>query len=98
MWPAERQIRDLSDLLLQTSLDQIGAEILNGGPRAIRYRETRVREKSMVFVAQHDDVVTVLTDERHFSLRHYNPLYSAVAPRGAFITMRPEDSGRRERL
>lgn len=99
MWPAERKIRDLSDLLQQTSLDQIGAEILNGGPRAIRYQETRCwGRRSMVFVAHHDDVVRVLTDEGDFSLRHYNPLYAAIAPPGAIIIMRPEDDERRQRL
>jgi hypothetical protein len=95
MWPAERQISDLSDLLQQTSLDQIGAEILNGGPCAVRYR---AGGQSMVFVAHRDDVVRVLTDEGDFSLCHYNPLYSAVAPRHAFIIMRPEDAERRQRL
>jgi hypothetical protein len=99
MWPAERSITDVSELLQQqTALDQIGAEILQGGPRAIRYRETRPGGTSMVFVARHADVVTVLTDEKHFSLGHYNPLYSAIAPPGATIIMRPEGKERRERL
>jgi cytochrome P450 len=98
MWPAERQTRDLSGLLQPRVVDQIGAEILNGGPQAIRYSETRADAKSMVFVAHRDDVISVLTNEDDFSLCHYNPLYSAVSPPGATIIMRPDGPERRERL
>jgi cytochrome P450 len=96
---ADRYLTDLSSLLSdQPTLDRIGAEILDGGPRAIRYCETRRDGKSMVFVARHDDVADVLTNEDDFSLWHYNPLYSAIAPPGAFIVMRPEGPRRAERL
>jgi len=99
MPPVEPKVANLSALLQQqTTLDRIGGDILSGGPRAVRYRETRAGGKSMVFVARHDDVVRVLTDEDDFSLCHYDPLYSAVAPPGAFIIMRPEGPERAERL
>jgi len=95
---SDRLTPDLSNQLMPVELDQIGKEILKGGPRAIRYRETRAGGKSMVFVAHHDEVVRVLSDEDDFSLCHYNPLYSAIAPRGAFIVMRPKGPEREERL
>ena len=99
MPPAERKTGNLSALLgQQTELDKIGAEILNAGPRAIRYRETSARGKSMVFVAQRGDVVRVLTDEADFSLCHYTPLYAAIAPPRACIIMRPEGAERAERM
>ena len=99
MRPVDRNLPDLSVLLGQEEeLDRIGAHILNGGPRAVRYRETRPGGASMVFVAHHDDVVTVLTDEAAFSLRHYGSLYSAIAPRGAYIIMRDEGPERAERM
>lgn len=97
--PDPRKVFTLSSLLgKQSELNKIGAEILNGGPRAIRYRETRPSGKTMVFVARHDDVVSVLMNEDDFSLLHYGPLYAAVAPPGAFLVMRPEGPGRAERL
>jgi cytochrome P450 len=99
MSPAERSTPDLGALLRnQAALDQIGADILNGGPRAIRYRETRAARMSMAFVAHHDEVVSVLTEESHFSVCHYDPLYAAVARPGAFLIMRPEGPERAERL
>jgi cytochrome P450 len=100
MPPPDRPIADLSALLQQsTTLDQIGAEILReGGPGAIRYRETGASGTSMVFVARHDDVARVLKCEAEFSLYHYNPLYSAIAPPGAFIVMRPEGPERAQRM
>jgi hypothetical protein len=99
MWQAERNVFDVSDLLQQqTALDQIGAEILNGGPRAVRYSENREGGTSVVFVAHRDDVVRVLTCEKCFSVCHYNSLYSAVAPPGAAIIMRPEGPVRAERM
>lgn len=99
MPPDEQKTCDLWALLMQqTKLDQIGAKILNGGPRAIRYRELRPGRKSMVFVARHDDVVRVLADEDDFSLCHYDALYSAIAPPRGVLIMRPEDRERKERL
>lgn len=90
---------DLSKLLEdQAQLDAIGARILGGGPRAIRYRERGGGGKSMVFVAHRQDVIRVLTDEDTFSLCHYDRLYAAIAPRGAFIIMRPEGAKRDQRL
>jgi hypothetical protein len=100
MPPADRYIPDLGALLRDSAtLDGIGAHILSaGGPRAVRYRETRLTGKSMVFVAHRDDVVRVLTTEKDFSLCHYDPLYSSIAPHGAFLIMRPEGPKRTQRL
>jgi Dyp-type peroxidase family len=97
MPPDDCPVADLSALLQnQIALDQIGAEILNGGPRAIRFREDG--GTSMVFVARHDDVASVLTDESNFSVRHYDPLYTAVAHRNAYLIMRPQGPERAERM
>jgi hypothetical protein len=99
MPPVDRSIANLGDLLQQPSeLDRIGAEILEGGSRAIRYRENRAGGKSMVFVARRDDVTDVLTDEARFSLCHYDPLYAAIAPPGAYLIMQPESAERTQRL
>ena len=100
MQPADIEVPDLSAILgQQGTLDGIGEKILTpGGPRAIRYRETRKDGKTMVFVAHHEDVIRVLTNEDDFSLCHYNPLYSAISPPGAFVIMRPEGPKRQERL
>jgi len=98
MWPARREIPDLKELFEPAALAQIGAEILNGGPPAIRYAETRRGGESMVFVAHHADVVRVLTDEQKFSLCKYASAYSAVAPAGASLVMRPASSDRCDRL
>jgi cytochrome P450 len=99
MTPADRYVADFSRLLQdQPKLDSIGAEILYGEHRALRYCETRPDGKTMVFVARHDDVSRVLTDEHDFSLYHYNPLYAAIAPPGAFVVMRPEGPKRAQRL
>ncbi len=99
MPPADPDKVDLWELLQnQKALDQIGAQILSTGPRGIRFREPGPDGKSMVFVAHKDDVAKVLTDEKRFSLRHYDPLFASVAPPGATIIMRPEGKVRRERL
>ena len=74
MPPPEHATPDFQTLLgSQAKLDAIGEAILNGGHRAVRYRETRRGGKTMVFVAHHDDVGRVLRDEETFSLRHYDP-------------------------
>jgi cytochrome P450 len=99
MPPPEHATPDIQKLLgNQAELDAIGEAILNGGPRAVRYREKRRGGKTMVFVAHHDDVDRVLREEKTFSLCHYDPLYAAVSPPGSFIIMRPESSGRTERM
>jgi cytochrome P450 len=99
MSPVDPDKVDLWALLQnQQALDQIGAQILSTGPRAIRFREPGPDGKSMVFVAHNNDVAHVLTDEKRFSLRHYDPLYSSVAPPGATIIMRPDGKVRKERL
>ena len=80
-------------------LDGIGNEILAfGGPRAIRVRENRAEGRSVVFVARHEDVTTVLTDEATFSLAHYAGLFKAIAPPRIQLLMAPQtDDLKRQR-
>jgi hypothetical protein len=50
-----------------------------------------------VFVARHDDVREVLTDEARFSVCHYTILYSSIAPPGERLLMHEDDCQRRLR-
>jgi cytochrome P450 len=68
-----------------------------GGPRAIRVRETGGGRRSAVFVARHEDVVDLLTDEPEFSVCHYAKLFAAVSPPGAYLLMRDESPERTQR-
>lgn len=70
-----------------------------GGPRAIRVREvgTQTRPASMVVVARHDDVTSVLMDESVFSLSHYDELFSAISPPEGCLYMRNSCPERTER-
>lgn len=71
-------------------LDAIADKILvSGGPRALRYRESRAGGRTVVFVAHHQDATRVLTDEIVFSLEHYAKLVGAVAPPGIRLIMAP---------
>jgi cytochrome P450 len=97
---ADREVPDLTGVL-KNELDAIGQEILSNGPngqRAIRYRETDTGTKSIVFVAHREEVVRVLTKEDDFSLCHYDTVYEAFAPPGAFVVMRQEDAKRKQRM
>jgi len=96
MFAAENAVPDLAKVL-SGQLNAIGRQILSDGPPAIRFSETRAGAESMVVVAHHADVVRVLTEETTFSVCHYDPLYAAIAPPGAFVLMRPEDAKRKER-
>lgn len=80
-------------------LEEIGNEILApGGPRAIRVRESSPGGCSVVFVARHEDVTRVLTDEATFSLTHYATLFKAIAPPRIQLLMAPQtDDLKRQR-
>lgn len=70
-----------------------------GGPRAIRVVEVggQARPISMVVVARHEDVTTVLTNESVFSLSHYAELFSAISPPGSCLYMHSPSPERTQR-
>lgn len=95
----DQEVRDLAKVFGDDpTLARIGAEILSGQARAIRYREKGGGGKSMVFVAKHDDVVEVLKNEHDFSLEHYVALNAAMSGPRSYLVMRPEGPERAERL
>src|SRR5689334_19015405 len=66
-------------------LKQYADEILSEkGPRAIRVRE-RSGDVSVVFVCRHEDVRQVLRDEKTFTLDHYRPRLTVMAPAGRLV-------------
>jgi cytochrome P450 len=80
-------------------LEEIGKAILApGGPRAIRVRESGAGGRSVVFVARHADVTSVLMDEATYSLAHYAALFKAIAPPRIQLLMAPQtDDLKRQR-